>query len=200
MHQIENLNQLLFLQWNATDGTPQAMISIAIFIADALIFLLPLLLLAFWLWGGADRRRLALQSVLVCLLALGLGQLVTLLWQHPRPFMIGVGHTWTMHAADASFPSDHGTVFASIALCFLIAGESLWGCLLAITGVAVACSRIFLGVHFPFDMVGAVLVALLAYALMMPLWAKWGITVMAVAERFYHLVLAWPIARGWVRR
>jgi undecaprenyl-diphosphatase len=39
-----------------------------------------------------------------------INQVIILLWQHPRPFVIGLGHTYLAHAADSSFPSDHLTL------------------------------------------------------------------------------------------
>ncbi|MEX8493621.1 phosphatase PAP2 family protein [Sphaerotilus sp.] len=61
-----------------------------------------------------------------------------------------------MHAPDASFPSDHGTVFSAVSLCLLLAGEWVWGLAVLMVGMGVAWARVYLGVHFPLDMLGAV--------------------------------------------
>lgn len=198
MNALEVLNRNLFLQLNAGAQTGAGMISIATLIADVLIYLIPLALLVAWLWQP-ERRQLAVRASLVCFIALGIGQMLALFWPHPRPFMIGLGHAWIPHAADASFPSDHGIVFASMACSLLLTGELVWGVLTAIMGIAVAWSRIFLGVHFPLDMLGALMVSLFAYALLLPFWSRWGAALVLTTEKLYRKLLAWPIARGGIR-
>src|ERR1035437_1502787 len=107
MEQIEALNRAFFLSINAGPGTATWLLNSAIFIADNLIYLIPTLLLVLWLWGDERKRNLALRSCLVAMLGVGVNQIIGLFWQHPRPFMIGLGQTWIAHAADSSFASDH---------------------------------------------------------------------------------------------
>src|SRR5262245_1652010 len=112
MGSIEAWNQALFLKINAGPATPAWLIDMAMGVADDLILAIPLLLLGLWLWGDEGRRSVALKSCLVTFVALGLNQLIGLVWQHPRPFALGLGHVYVPHAPDSSFPSDHMTVFA----------------------------------------------------------------------------------------
>jgi undecaprenyl-diphosphatase len=93
---------------------------------------------------------------LVALLGVAANQAIGALWPHPRPFMIGLGHAWMPHAADSSFPSDHMTVFAGVGLTLLFDGAVGWAILALLVGASVAWARVFLGVHFPPDMAGAV--------------------------------------------
>ena len=200
MNYIEVFNRALFLQINGGDGTPTWLIQIAIGIADDLIYLIPLLLLGMWLWCDSTCRSQVIKACLVTLLALGENQLIGLVWQHPRPFMIGLGHTWIHHAADSSFPSDHITVFAGIGLTLLLGGVFRLAVTVLTTGFAVAWARVFLGVHFPLDMVGAVAVAGVSYVVISLLWRMVGDTLTNLAENLYRVVLARPIASGWLRR
>jgi undecaprenyl-diphosphatase len=64
----------------------------------------------------------------------------------------------------------------------------------------VAWSRMFLGVHFPLDMLGAIPVATLGILLMAPLreWVTRTV-VPRLAEPLYRRIFALPIGRGWVR-
>ncbi len=200
MNKIEAFNRSLFLWINADANTPSWAIDTAIVLADDLIYLIPVLLLVLWLWGDRARRNLAIKACLVTLLALGANQVIGLVWQHPRPFMIGLGHAWMPHAADSSFPSDHMTVFAGIGLTLLLGGVFRLAAAILATGFAVAWARIFLGVHFPLDMAGAVAVTGVAYAVASPLWRMAGDTLTNLAEKLYRTVFAHPIAHGWVRR
>jgi undecaprenyl-diphosphatase len=200
MNKIEAFNQSLFLWINAGVNTPSWALDTAIVVADDLIYLIPVLLLVLWLWGDGVRRNQAIKACLVTLLALGANQVIGLVWQHPRPFMIGLGHAWIPHAADSSFPSDHLTVFAGIGLTLLFGGAFRMAAVVLAIGFAVAWARVFLGLHFPLDMVGAVAVAGAAYVVVLPLWRMAGGTLTNLAEKLYRTVFAHPIASGWVRR
>ncbi|MBN3758852.1 phosphatase PAP2 family protein [Paraburkholderia sp. Tr-20389] len=199
MNSLEAFNQALFLTINATTSTPRWQIGVASGIADYVIYLVPLVLAVLWLSGNRDSRVAALHACCVTLLALGFNQIIGLAWMHPRPFMIGLGHTFIEHAPDSSFPSDHGTVFACIALTLLLARMRWAGLLTLVAGLAVAWARVFIGVHFPFDMAGAVLIACVAYILVKPLWSLAGSAVTDVTILVYRKLLSWPIARGWMR-
>ncbi|ERJ40941.1 phosphatase PAP2 family protein [Burkholderia cepacia] len=200
MNTLEAFNQALFLMINATPATPPWLIRLATVVADDLIYLIPMLLTSVWLSGSEMQRNLAVRACVVAMVALGANQLICLAWQHPRPFMIGLGHTFIAHAPDSSFPSDHATVFAGIALTLLAGGARMLGGLTLLAGVAVAWARIFLGVHFPLDMLGAAAVACATCVLIVPLWHRAGDAVTRVIVLTYRKLLARPIASGWLRR
>ncbi|WP_233856996.1 phosphatase PAP2 family protein [Paraburkholderia sp. HD33-4] len=198
MNKLEALNRALFLLINARPDSPQWQIDIALTIANDLIYLIPAVLALMWLFGDRRQREAAVRGCCVSFLALGFNQLIGLIWVHPRPFMIGLGHTFVEHVPDSSFPSDHVTVFASIALTLLFAGLVRAGLLITLAGAAVALARVRIGVHFPLDMVGAVSVACLTYALLAPLWARAGDAFMLLLISLYRKTLSWPIRRGWL--
>lgn len=201
MNALDTWNRQTFLAWNADLSNPLWQLTVASAIAEYLIFLIPLALIAMWCWGGRVQRESALKICLVALVALGINQLIALGYPHPRPAQMGIGHTFIDHAADSSFPSDHATVFAAMALTLLFASPKSvagWGCL--ILGTAVAWARIFLGVHFPLDMLGAVAVVAVTHLAISLLWNPVARQGTAQAERLYRRVLARPIALGWIRR
>ncbi|WP_461569518.1 phosphatase PAP2 family protein [Thiobacillus sp.] len=199
MNEIEAFNRALFLEINGGGATPAWLVQVAIGIANDLIYLIPLLLLGMWLWGDSTRRSQTIKACLVTLLALGANQVIGLVWTHPRPFMLGLGHEWMYHAADSSFPSDHLTVFAGIGLSLLFSGAFRLAFAVLATGFAVAWARVFVGVHFPLDMVGSVMVAGVSYIVVSPLWRSAGGMLTQLAERQYRAALARPIAAGWIR-
>ena len=200
MNNLEAFNQTLFLRLNADAPTSAWILSTAAIIADDLIYLVPLLLVAFWFEGNTGRRSMALKACLVALVSLGINQLIGLVYSHPRPVMIGLGHTWIPHAADSSFPSDHMTVFVSIGLTLLLDGARWRGLATLIAGLAVAWSRVFLGVHFPLDMLGAAAVVVVTYALITPVWRHVGSAVTQWGIWLYGKLFAKPINLGWIRR
>lgn len=198
MKTLEAFNQALFLMINATASTPRWQVDVAIAIANYVIYLVPLTLAVLWLVGGKHQRETAVRACCVALLALGFNQVIGLYWMHPRPAMIGLGHTFVEHVPDSSFPSDHGTVFASVALTLLLARVRWYGMLMLVAGIAVAWARVYIGVHFPFDMAGAVVVACVAFVVVTPLWSSAGEAVTSGLVVVYRKVLAWPIQRGWI--
>lgn len=159
---LEHFNTQLFLLLNASAGLHGMSLWVATAIAEWLIWLVPLGLTVLWLFGRQDDQRAAVKALVAGLLALGVNQLIAMLWFHPRPFMAGIGHTYLLHAADSSFPSDHVTLLLSVGLALWttdsILARRLAGVLLAISPF-VAWARIYLGVHFPLDMFGALGVA-----------------------------------------
>ena len=114
--------------------------------------------------------------------------------------MIGLGHTWLTHTADSSFPSDHMTVFVGVGISLLFGHKALQGAVTLAASLCVAWARVFLGLHFPLDMLGAVGVACFSYAVVSPIWRHTGNQVTEFIEKLYRNIMARPIAWGLVRR
>lgn len=160
---MEALNHRLFFLINAPAHPDALMVSFACGLADELIWLVPLLLMYGWLWGNEQRRIVMLEATAAGLAGLLANQAIALFWQHPRPFMVNMGHTFLRHVADSSFPSDHLTLIWSVSFCLIMRKHFRpAGIAVALTGLPVAWARIYLGVHFPLDMVGAALVAVMS--------------------------------------
>lgn len=160
---MESLNHDLFLWLNAPEHPGPFLLAMATLFAQYAILAVPAVVGLGWLRGGETTRRVMLEATASGLGGLLINQLIGLVWQHPRPFMIGLGHTFLAHAPDSSFPSDHLTLLWSVAFSLLIQRSPRGaGVALALLGLPVAWARIYLGIHFPFDMVGALAVAMLS--------------------------------------
>ena len=73
------------------------------------------------------------------------------------------GPAWIAHAATSSFPSNHLTAQWVIAGVLLLDRRTRpWGLIVAVLGLPMAWARVYLGVHYPSDMLGALGVAGLA--------------------------------------
>ncbi len=164
------LDQWLFLLVNAGPDTPAWALQAGVLLAKRLIWLLPPLLIVLWLIGRGEARRCLLRALVVTALALGLNAAIGHLWPVPRPFVLGLGHTWLAHAPTPSFPSNHMAILLS---CTLTLWRGAWprtGRVLLAAALVIAVARVFVGVHFPLDMLGAALTAGLAWWAVSRLW------------------------------
>ena len=87
----------------------------------------------------------------------------------------------------------------SIGLALWLAGLRGVGLAVLVAAGMVAWARVFLGVHFPLDMLGSVGVAAISTAVVLRGWRYGGGALQAVAVRLYHRLLARPIRAGWIR-
>lgn len=200
---LEQLNLELFSTINAHPGLAGWQLSAALFAAEWLILLVPLGLSLMWLSGVAGERQAAVRALLATGLALAINAGIGLLWYHPRPFVLGVGHTFMYHAPDSSFPSDHATIMFTMAVVLAASraeGGRRFGQWLLPLAAATAWARVYLGVHYPMDMLGALVVAgTVALVAGTPAVAALCEAVRRPLESVYRRVLAMPIARGWLR-
>ncbi len=165
-----DLNTQLFLWFNsasAANPSVQALVlALALFCAKYLIAALPAALLFLWWRGASAQKRAVALALAVMALAWGLALLIDAYYPHPRPFMLGLGQLRMMHAPTPSFPSHHLSPWwaAAFTLCGYRSTRR-WGIGLALLGLPLAWGRIYMGVHFPLDMLGAAGVALCSAAL-----------------------------------
>ncbi|WP_370627426.1 hypothetical protein [Rhodoferax sp. PAMC 29310] len=66
--------------------------------------------------------------------------------------------------------------------------------------LVVSVARVFLGVHFPLDMVGAFVVAAICLIAVTPIWRLLAASATRTLEGIYRGVCAWPIRKGAFRR
>lgn len=198
---MEHLNQALFLLLNAGPGAAGIAVEAARFLAGGLIWIVPAGLIIGWLRGSSATRQVLIAAMVSGLAGLLINQLIALVWYNPRPFEAGIGQTLIPHVRDSSFPSDHLTLIWAIAFSLLLHEQPrLAGWALALLGVPVAWARIYLGVHFPLDILGAALVALSSAWLVLGK-ERWLVApLMRLVLPPYRTIFAGLIRRGWVRK
>jgi undecaprenyl-diphosphatase len=195
---MSSLNLTLFLTLNAGDSPDPAMLGFARIVATYLIAIAPIKLCLDWFRGG-EARKAAFVAFAAILLGLALNQAIGWLTFFPRPAMIAAGRTYLAFTADSSFPSDHATVLFCAAAAYQMRRRHGSATLLAMAGVIVGWARIYLGVHFPLDVLGAA-----CLALPVGLVASFGVDrigspALRLAETIYRALFSPLIKRGWIR-
>lgn len=197
---MEYLNQAVFLLLNAGPHAPALVADGARMLAEGMIWLVPFGLAIGWLRGSVPVRQALLAATLAGLTGLAFNQIIGLFWYHPRPFELGIGRTLIPHAQDSSFPSDHLTLIWSIAFTLMLRRKTrLAGWIVALAGVPVGWARIYLGVHFPADIVGALPVALASTVLARGVQKRITEPLAERLQPLHRTLFAHLIRRGWVR-
>lgn len=197
---MEELNRTLFLWINATPQSAAWSLKLATFVAKDLIAIVPLLIVGLWFWGPHNGvRALVLKTGIALLCAMTISWGVGQLFPHPRPFAIGLGHQFLSHEPNESYPSNHGTAIFTFALAFIFWHRVWSGLMLLAIGTTIAWSRVYLGVHWPMDMLGGLLVGVVGCLFSQITWPWYGESLMKLLHQIYRQLFSLPIRKGWVR-
>lgn len=156
---MQSLN-LTLLHWMAAGYEPQAWLLLAgcVLARGGATLGVLVTIWAFWrrpgerthivaVWGAAIAA-----SILTHAIASRLGM--------QRPFVLGLTPVYIWHSASAAMPSTHACVMATVAFLFLRHAALLdFGGVLLALALLTGWARIYVGVHFPFDVLAGFLLA-----------------------------------------
>jgi undecaprenyl-diphosphatase len=196
---LSELNLSLFSWINASPEASNTSIHFAIFIANDLLYCMILLFAWFWLRGNYDTKKQILKAFIFTSIAILISQCISHVYYHPRPFVMEVGRTLIYHAPNGSFPSDHMLIFSSIAFSYLFSAQRKVGAFLLIMAWLVAWSRVYLGVHFPLDMLGAFLLAFALNFFGLKLWNLYKEKIMQWALTIHFYLFKPLIQKGYIK-
>ncbi len=158
---IEQINITLFHLINQYAGVNPSIDIIAVFMAQYMPVVIILVLAYLWIKNGNKHRNIVLYGIYASIIGLAINLIIGLIYFHPRPFMIQMGTQLFQYPAETSFPSDHTTFMISMALMLIYFKETrMVGIGLFILGLTGGFARVFSGVHFPFDILGAIVVSI----------------------------------------
>ena len=108
------------------------------------------------------------------LAALTVAQIINHVVDRSRPYLsIPSAHVLIARSADASFPSDHSTAAGAIAVGLLIAGAALGsrrlGLIAAVAALLLAFARVYVGVHYPSDVLAGLAIGGIVAGALAPL-------------------------------
>lgn len=158
-----------------------------------------LLLLGWWLAhrnGDPARMARALLAPLAVLIAVALNQPIVHAVNEPRPYT-AMPHVLVLvhRSLDASFPSDHATMAGAAATGLWFVSRRL-GLVTAVAAVLMGFTRVYVGAHYPFDVLAGLAVgAISAAALILTLSKPVEHFVRRASTTLLHPLIASPAAR-----
>ncbi|EOR06872.1 phosphatase PAP2 family protein [Acinetobacter tandoii] len=196
---LSELNLTLFSFINASSDASDLKINFAIFIANDLLYCMIALFAWFWLRGDYQIKKQILKAFIFTSIALFISQCISHIYYHPRPFVMDVGRTLIYHSPNGSFPSDHMLIFSSIAFSYFFSTYRKLGIFLIMLAWLVAWSRIYVGVHFPLDMLGAFVLAFALNLFGLTLWNRYKEKLMEWVLTLHFYVFRPLIQKGYIK-
>ncbi len=129
-----------------------------IFFAEYTVYCLMLVLLFYWLTRSTKNKLMVVSAVFAFFIAEVTGKLLGLIYSHRQPFAVWSDVNKLIEKeVGNSFPSDHTIVFFSVCITIALFRKRFWY-LWAALALLLSISRIYVGVHYPVDiLVGALL-------------------------------------------
>jgi undecaprenyl-diphosphatase len=137
------------------------------------IVVFAVLLIAGWLLERRGNDIVGVAGVIgagvAALLAVGLVQLIGNLVDRARPYTVmPSSHLLVAKTADFSFPSDHATAVGAIAVGLFLVRRRL-GIVACVLALVMAFARVYVGAHYPGDVVAGLLLGAVTAVLIRPL-------------------------------
>lgn len=132
-----------------------------IFGSEYVIILMIILAIVLAIRGSAKEKRAFILMILSFPVAFLLVKIIHLFFFEPRPFVAYHFYPLVDNIPDASFPSRHALIASVIAL-GLTYYKSKWAPFFLLLMLWIGFSRIYVGVHYPLDILGGFLIGLIS--------------------------------------
>jgi undecaprenyl-diphosphatase len=121
-----------------------------IFLAEYLPYVLVAVLFVFLIKNLKKYFSWVAMSFLSAGLAYAIARIIRLFWLRPRPFVVGPVNLLLDHIHSGAWPSMHASFFFALSTIVFFYNKTL-GSIFLIASVLIGLSRIFVGVHWPAD-------------------------------------------------
>lgn len=146
-------NVMLFDKINGLAANHLVLNNFMIFVAKYGIFIVTVILI--FLLIRKDYKNFLFVGLSIAM-ALLVGYITKDLFYHPRPFAMGIGYDLVKDSNTSSFPSNHTVAMFALATALLLINKRLVGAISLVVAILVGISRVYIGVHFPLDILGGI--------------------------------------------
>ncbi|MBU3130466.1 undecaprenyl-diphosphatase [Clostridium tagluense] len=152
---------------NGSAGRFVALDKTMVFIAQTFPYLFAITLLLLWFKKDTKERvvanrKVAIFAMMTMLIALGINHIIGFVYFRPRPYTLHAAHLLVNPSVDPSFPSDHATFAFALALPILVVNKYFGRVMIAMS-LLLCFSRVYIGIHYPLDVVGGAIIAYATY-------------------------------------
>lgn len=98
-------------------------------------------------------------------------EIIRFIWDRPRPFISNSVNLLIRHSPSASFPSAHAAFFFALSFLIYFYSKKI-GIFFLIASFLISISRVFCGIHWPFDILAGALVGILSALIIKKIFGK----------------------------
>lgn len=196
---IQEINLAVFHLLNVSENASPLMMAFGRFVAHDLIYIVFACFICAWFVSSFENKKSILKAVVITAICLSISEVLSFTLNTPRPFVMGVGHNILDHSSTGSFPSNHMTILSSIAFTYYYSAKRQLGKFLMAIACLVAWSRVYVGVHFPIDMLGAFFITWFVNLTTLKYWNKYSNHLTTLVVKFYEKLFQYFIIKGLVR-
>ena len=159
-------------QWLCLDA-------LAVFLTKYLGYLLICFLLAWLSWDFLFRKEKYLKTIKIISLSLGAAlfsrliivEIIRWFYYRPRPFLTEEVNQLISHSASSSFPSGHAAFFFALSTVIYLHNKKT-GLAFFAASFLIVLSRVFVGIHYPLDILAGALIGIFFGWLIYLFWCR----------------------------
>lgn len=159
------MNYKLFQAINQNAGHHSFLDALMVFVTKDALAVFAVVLLLMWFFGKEKYKYTVVFAAITGALGLFINLILGHIYYEPRPFVTHHVHLLIQHAKDSGFPSDHSTGAFSLALAVLWRKHRKIGFGMLLFAILTGISRVYVGHHYPFDVLASIIVSLVISSL-----------------------------------
>jgi len=157
-----NFDYLIFQKINNLAGQCSWFDKLMIFLSEYLIYFLFIGGLVYLFFFYEKQWKKLIPVILAIILSRGIiTEIIRFFYYRPRPFLTHPVTLLTQHDISGSFPSGHMTFIFPLIYFVALANKKM-GWVFLVLGVLMGLARIYVGVHYPLDIIFGILIGVLS--------------------------------------